>query len=207
MDTPDSALLITCAAQVRKRLFDVSVALVGLLLTGWIIVIAALVARLETGEPGLFVQGRVGRHGKPFNMYKIRTMKSSAEFQSTVTTLNDARITKCGRFLRRTKIDELPQLYNVLVGQMSLVGPRPDVAGFADLLTGEDRAILSLRPGITGPATLAYRDEEALLASVEDPEAYNRDVLFPHKVRINLEYIRNYSLIGDIKYIFRTVFG
>lgn len=207
MDTPDSALQIACAAQVRKRLFDVSVALVGLLLTGWIIAIAALVARLETGEPGLFVQSRIGRHGKPFNMYKIRTMKSSAELQSTVTTLNDARITTSGRFLRRTKIDELPQLYNVLVGQMSLVGPRPDVAGFADLLTGEDRAILSLRPGITGPATLAYRDEEALLASVEDAEAYNRDVLFPHKVRINLDYIRNYSLTGDIKYLFRTVFG
>lgn len=190
-----------------KRLLDASVALVGLLLTWWIIVIAALVSRFETGEPGIFVQSRIGRHGKPFNLYKIRTMKSSTDFQSTVTTRDDRRITGSGRIFRKTKVDELPQLYNVLIGQMSLVGPRPDVAGFADLLEGEDRAILSLRPGMTGPATLAYRDEETLLASVDDAESYNRNVIFPHKVRINLDYIRNYTLIGDLKYLVKTVFG
>jgi lipopolysaccharide/colanic/teichoic acid biosynthesis glycosyltransferase len=124
-----------------------------------------------------------------------------------VTTLNDRRITRSGRIFRKTKIDELPQLYNVLLGQMSLVGPRPDVTGFADVLEGADRAILSLRPGITGPATLVYRDEEALLAGVEDAESYNRDVVFPHKVQINLEYARSYSLMGDIKYLFKTFFS
>jgi len=190
-----------------KRLFDITMALTGLVLLWWVVALAALVARLETGEPGLFVRSRIGRHGKPFNLYKIRTMKSSSARKSTVTTLNDVRITKSGRIFRRTKIDELPQLYNVLVGDMSLVGPRPDVAGFADLLQGEERAMLSLRPGITGPATLIYRDEESLLAGVEDPESYNREVLFPQKVRINLDYMRNYSLLGDIKYILRTVFG
>jgi lipopolysaccharide/colanic/teichoic acid biosynthesis glycosyltransferase len=207
MDTYDPALRIPPTSLVVKRLFDVAMALAGLMLLGWVIALAALVARLETGEPGLFVQSRIGRHGKPFDLYKIRTMRSSTMLQSTVTGLNDARITKFGKILRRTKIDELPQLYNVLVGDMSLVGPRPDVAGFADILQGEDRAVLTLRPGITGPATLIYRDEESLLAGVEDPESYNREVLFPQKVRINLDYIRNYSLIGDIKYILRTVFG
>jgi lipopolysaccharide/colanic/teichoic acid biosynthesis glycosyltransferase len=195
------------AAQAAKRLVDFAAALIGLLLTGWIIAIAALIARLETGEPGIFVQARVGRHGRMFGVYKVRTMRSAGGDATTVTTRNDPRITKSGRIFRRTRIDELPQLFNVLVGDMSLVGPRPDVAGFADRLEGTDRAILSLRPGITGPATLAWRDEEALLAGVEDPEAYNRDVVYPDKVRINLDYIRHYSLAGDFRYIFRTLFG
>jgi lipopolysaccharide/colanic/teichoic acid biosynthesis glycosyltransferase len=190
-----------------KRLLDFGAALVGLLLTGWIIALAALVARFETGEPGLFVQARIGRHGRSFDVYKVRTMRSVAGAATTVTTRNDPRITKSGRFFRRTRIDELPQLFNVLIGDMSLVGPRPDVAGFADRLEGVNRAILSLRPGITGPATLAWRDEETLLAAADDPEAYNRDVVFPDKVRINLDYIRHYSLGGDIRYIFRTLFG
>jgi lipopolysaccharide/colanic/teichoic acid biosynthesis glycosyltransferase len=153
------------------------------------------------------VQSRIGRHGKPFDVYKIRTMKSDAGHATLVTTRDDPRITRSGRFFRRTKIDELPQLYNVLIGEMSLVGPRPDVAGFADRLDGEARAILELRPGITGPATLAYRDEESLLAAVADPETYNREVVFPDKVRINLDYIRNYSLAGDVRCILRTLFG
>jgi lipopolysaccharide/colanic/teichoic acid biosynthesis glycosyltransferase len=204
---PERLPEIPRAAQAAKRLLDFSASLVGLLLTGWIIVLAALVARFETGEPGIFVQSRIGRHGRPFDLYKIRTMKSTAGKATTVTTRDDPRITKSGRFFRTTRIDELPQLYNVLVGEMSLVGPRPDVAGFADRLEGAERAILSLRPGITGPATLAYRDEEALLAAVDDPEAYNRDVVFPDKVRINLDYIRQYSLAGDFRYIFRTLFG
>jgi len=204
---PERLPEIPRAAQAAKRLLDFSASLVGLLLTGWIIVLAALVARFETGEPGIFVQSRIGRHGRPFDLYKIRTMKSTAGKATTVTTRDDPRITKSGRFFRTTRIDELPQLYNVLIGEMSLVGPRPDVAGFADRLEGAERAILSLRPGITGPATLAYRDEEALLAAVDDPEAYNRDVVFPDKVRINLDYIRQYSLAGDFRYIFRTLFG
>ena len=134
-------------------------------------------------------------------------MRSSDTVSTVVTTSTDPRITPLGRFWRRTKIDELPQLFNVLIGNMSFVGPRPDVPGFADLLEGEDRVILSVRPGITGPATLKYRNEESLLASVDDPEAYNREVIFPDKVRINREYIENWSFWRDMRYIFTTIFG
>jgi lipopolysaccharide/colanic/teichoic acid biosynthesis glycosyltransferase len=112
-----------------------------------------------------------------------------------------------GRILRRTKIDELPQLWNVLKGDMSFVGPRPDVSGFADKLMGVERAVLSVRPGITGPASLKYSDEEVLLAKVEDPEVYNREVIWPDKVRINLMYIKNWSLVGDLRYLLQTIFG
>jgi len=138
---------------------------------------------------------------------KLRTMHSVAGGGTTVTTAGDARITPIGRFLRRYKLDELPQLINVLRGDMSLVGPRPDVAGFADMLTGSDRMILSVRPGITGPATLKYRNEEELLASVSDPEAYNRNVIWPDKVRINREYVQHFRLRDDLRYIWLTIFG
>ncbi len=207
MNITSDAPGIPPGSQLLKRVFDIVVAAIGLLLAWWLILIAALVARLDTGESGIFSQERVGRNGRCFKLMKIRTMKTSQTEQTTVTTDHDTRITHSGRFFRKTKIDELPQLFNVLIGQMSFVGPRPDVPGFADLLDGENRAILSLRPGITGPATLYYRDEEAMLAQADDPEAYNRDVVFPHKVRLNLDYIRNYSFLGDIKYIFQTVTG
>lgn len=207
MDTPDHTLTISPAALLVKRLFDIVLATFGLLLVWWLVLLAAVIAWIDTGESGFFAQTRVGRHGRPFRLLKVRTMKSSSELQTNVTTSDDTRITRSGRIFRKWKIDELPQLLNVLVGQMSFVGPRPDVPGYADLLTGDNRSILLLRPGITGPATLYYRDEELMLSKVQDPEAYNRDVVFPHKVQINLEYMRNYSLIGDIKYILRTVIG
>jgi lipopolysaccharide/colanic/teichoic acid biosynthesis glycosyltransferase len=124
-----------------------------------------------------------------------------------LTTSDDMRITRLGRFFRTTKIDELPQLINVFLGYMSFVGPRPDVPGFADSLQGEDRLILTIRPGITGPATLKFRSEEALLASASDPEQYNREVIFPEKVRLNREYIEQYSFWLDIKYILQTLCG
>jgi lipopolysaccharide/colanic/teichoic acid biosynthesis glycosyltransferase len=127
--------------------------------------------------------------------------------ETVVTTDQDPRITPLGRFWRKTKIDELPQLINVLKGDMSFVGPRPDVPGFADRLVGEERLLLSIRPGITGPATLKYRNEEQILMEVDDPEKYNREVIFPDKVRINLEYIREHSFWKDLKYIWMTVFG
>jgi lipopolysaccharide/colanic/teichoic acid biosynthesis glycosyltransferase len=114
-------------------------------------------------------------------------------------------VTRIGRILRKSKIDELPQLLNVLAGQMSFVGPRPDVPGFADRLQGEERLLLSVRPGITGPASLAYRDEEALLAAQSDPEAFNREVIYPDKVQLNLKYIRNYRLWTDLECIARSV--
>ena len=141
-----------------------------------------------------------------FRVINIRTMRVGTGLDTTVTTGHDPRITPLGRFFRRAKIDELPQLINVLLGQMSFVGPRPDVPGYADALEGEDRVILTVRPGITGPATLKYRDEETLLAGVDDPERYNRDVIFPDKVRINREYVQQWSLRKDLGYIWRTVF-
>ena len=138
-------------------------------------------------------------------MFKIRTMRPHCGSLWTVTTAEDPRVTRLGRFWRKTKIDELPQLLNVMIGQMSFVGPRPDVPGFADRLQGEDRIILELRPGITGPATLAYRNEEALLASVPDPVRYNREIIYPDKVRINREYIQKWSFWQDIRYILQTL--
>jgi lipopolysaccharide/colanic/teichoic acid biosynthesis glycosyltransferase len=189
-----------------KRSFDFTVALFGLLVTWWLVLVAWIAASIDTRSNGFFIQRRVGRNGKTFRVIKIKTMRPVAEFDTTVTRRGDPRITPLGAFFRRTKIDELPQLWNVLLGQMSFVGPRPDVPGFADTLLGEERAMLSIRPGITGPATLKYRNEEELLAAQDDPEAYNRDVIWPDKVQINLEYIREWSLWNDCCYIFRTVF-
>lgn len=190
-----------------KRAFDLTGALLGLALTWWVILLAWVAATIDTRQNGFFTQLRVGRQGRLFNMIKIRTMRHIEGMDTTVTTGNDPRITPLGRFLRRTKIDELPQLVNVLRGDMSFVGPRPDVPGFADKLTGEDRLVLAIRPGITGPATLKYRDEETILANQEDPETYNRDVLFPDKVRINREYVENWCLLDDIRYLWRTIAG
>ncbi len=192
---------------ILKRGFDLFFSSVGLFFSWWLILLAAFLAWLDTGMSGFFTQQRVGRFGKLFKVIKIRTMRPVANLDTTVTAANDVRITKIGRFFRRTKIDELPQLVNVLLGQMSFVGPRPDVPGFADLLEGDDRLILSIRPGITGPATLYYRREEELLVSVDDPEKFNKEVLFPDKVRINREYIETYTLLSDIKYIFKTIFS
>ncbi len=190
-----------------KRSFDIGLSLLGLLATGWIIVIAWVVSTLETRRNGFFTQFRVGRHGKLFKVIKIRTMRDRPGIDTTVTASGDPRITPLGRFFRKTRIDELPQLINVLLGQMSFVGPRPDVPGFADCLDGYDNIILSIRPGITGPATLKYRDEERLLARQEDPETYNRDVLFPDKVQVNKAYIENYSFTRDLYYLWKTIAG
>ncbi|WP_163560406.1 sugar transferase [Halomonas sp. NO4] len=190
-----------------KRTFDFVLSAFGLVLTGWLILLAWLAASLDTRSNGFFTQQRVGKDGKRFTVVKIKTMRPSRELTTTVTRSGDPRITPLGRIFRKTKIDELPQLWNVLLGDMSFVGPRPDVPGFADKLTGEERCLLSIRPGITGPATLKYRNEEALLAAADDPEAYNREVIWPDKVRINLEYIRDWSLAGDLRYIWQTVVG
>jgi lipopolysaccharide/colanic/teichoic acid biosynthesis glycosyltransferase len=189
-----------------KRLFDFFLALFGLLATWWLIILAWLAASIDTRSNGFFIQTRVGKGGKLFKVIKIKTMRPTKQPGTTVTKRGDPRITRLGAFFRRTKIDELPQLWNVLIGQMSFVGPRPDVPGFADKLTGDEREVLKLRPGITGPATLKYRDEEELLAAQSDPEKYNREVIFPDKVRINLDYMRNWSLRKDISYIWQTVF-
>lgn len=190
-----------------KRGFDILGAGVGLALTFWIIALAWLAACWDTGANGFFVQERVGRHGRRFRVIKLRTMHVDPAVDTTVTTSGDARITPLGRFFRRTKIDELPQLINVLKGDMSFVGPRPDVPSYADALEGEDRLILTVRPGITGPATLKYRDEETLLAEQDAPERYNREVIYPDKIRLNREYIEQYTFYRDLVYIWQTVFG
>jgi len=189
-----------------KRTFDILASALGLILTGWIIVLAYIAASIDTGKGGFFTQQRIGKSGISFKVMKIRSMRHIPSIHTTVTTSNDLRITPLGRFLRKTKIDELPQLINVFLGQMSFVGPRPDVPGFADKLIGEDRIILSVRPGITGPATLEYRKEEELLAGQDDPEKYNNEVIFPDKVRLNREYVLNYRFWKDIKYIWQTIF-
>jgi len=198
---------LTPVDRFLKRGFDLVASVLGLIFTGWLIPLAYIAASIDTGRSGFFAQERIGRGGRSFKVMKIRTMRDIPSINTTVTVLNDPRITALGRIFRKTKIDELPQLVNVLLGQMSLVGPRPDVAGFADRLSKADAMILSVRPGITGPATLKYRKEEEILAGQDDPEKYNREVVFPDKVRLNKEYVENYSFWKDLKYIYRTLFG
>ncbi|MCI5580337.1 MAG: sugar transferase [Phocaeicola plebeius] len=190
-----------------KFIFDRVVALIGLLLLWPVFVVIALLILIKMpGGPVFFQQARVGRGGKLFTIYKFRTMRTSHDGTS-VTVAGQSRITPLGAVLRRYKLDELPELWNVLVGDMSFVGPRPDVPGYADLLVGEDREILQLRPGITGPASMKYRNEEELLAKQEHPHRYNDDVLFPDKVRLNRYYLHHYSFAKDIQMIFCTVLG
>ncbi|MCF2901340.1 sugar transferase [Pseudoalteromonas sp. MEBiC 03607] len=193
--------------KILKRLFDVALSFFGLLLFWPIIFIAWCVASLETKSNGFFIQVRVGLNGNLFHVIKIKTMKKVQGVSTSVTSKNDCRITKSGSFFRNTKIDELPQLWNVLIGDMSFVGPRPDVPGYADQLLGDDRIVLSIRPGITGPASIKYKNEEELLANQNDPEDYNRKVIWPDKVNVNKAYIENYSFFNDIKYIWQTIVG
>ena len=198
---------LSARARFVKRTFDIAGSSFGLVLLGWLMLLSALAATIDTRRNGFFVQQRVGRYGKPISVVKIRTMRDVPGLTTTVTASGDPRVTSLGRFLRWTKIDELPQLANVFVGQMSFVGPRPDVVGFADRLRGEDRVILTVRPGITGPATLAFKREEALLAVQADPTAYNRDIIFPEKVRLNREYVVAYRFVGDIACLWHTLTG
>ncbi len=189
-----------------KRTFDITASSLGLLTTSWIIAVTWIAATIDTRKNGFFIQARIGRYGRPFPAIKIRTMRDIPGMSTVITTVDDPRITGIGKFLRRSKLDELPQLINVLVGHMSFVGPRPDVPTFADQLEGDDQIILTVRPGITGPATLRFRDEERLLASQPDPERFNLDVVFPEKTRLNRVYVENYRFIDDLRYILQTIF-
>ena len=193
------------ANRFLKRMFDILISFIGLLVVWPLILLGWVAATISTHKNGFFIQTRVGLHGKPFRLFKLRSMRASDDLRSTVTTRHDPRITRVGRILRSTKVDELPQLLNVLLGHMSIVGPRPDVPGFADRLSGDDRIVLSIRPGITGPATLEFRNEEELLSSQSDPERYNREVIWPKKVELNREYVANYSFWKDFGYIWRTI--
>lgn len=196
---------MTMPDRLIKRSFDIVVSLAGLLLLWPIIMVAWAIVRHDTGASGFFRQLRVGKDGRLFKVIKLRTMRPIGG--TTVTTANDMRITKWGARFRRWKLDELPQLWNVLIGDMSLVGPRPDVPGYLDRLTGEDRRLLTLRPGITGPATLKYRNEEKLLWQQPDPEAYNNMVIWPDKVRINLDYLDTWSFRRDLTLLRETILG
>lgn len=182
-------------------------ALIGLLCLWPVLLIVAILIRIKMpGGPVIFKQKRVGRNGKLFTMYKFRSM-TVGHGGSSVSVAGESRITPLGAKLRRYKLDELPELWNVLIGDMSFVGPRPDVPGYADQLKGKDREVLKLRPGITGPASLKYRDEEELLAKQSDPQRYNDEVIFPDKVRLNLYYLHHYSFVKDIQMIFATILG
>lgn len=190
-----------------KWVFDRVMALVGLVVLSPVLaVVALLIAIKMPGGPVLFRQKRIGQYGELFTMVKFRSM-TVAHGGSSISVAGESRITPLGAKLRKYKLDELPELWNVLIGDMSFVGPRPDVPGYADKLVGEDREILQLKPGITGPASLKYRNEEEILASVEDPIRYNDEVIFPDKVRINREYMEEWSFWGDIRIIFKTVLG
>ena len=189
-----------------KYIFDRSVSLIGLLFLWPVLLVVAILIKVKMpDDPVIFKQKRVGQHGRLFTIYKFRSMTVSHSGNS-VSVAGESRITPLGAVLRKYILDELPELWNVLKGDMSFVGPRPDVPGYADKLQGDDRLILDLRPGITGPASLKYANEEEILAKVDDPIAYNDAVIFPDKVRINLDYYRNHTFWGDIRLIFQTVF-
>lgn len=194
-----------------KWLFDRVFSVIGLVCLSWLLVIVAILVKIKMpGGPVLFKQQRVGKNGKLFTMVKFRSMAVN-HGGSSVSVAGETRITPFGAKLRRYKLDELPELWNVLKGDMSFVGPRPDVPGYADALIGEDVEVLELRPGITGPASLKYRDEEEILKRVQneggDPRKYNDEVIFPDKVRINRYYLHHYSFFKDIQMIIVTVMG
>lgn len=192
---------------IIKYIFDRVTATIGLLLLSPILLTTWILIRIKMPDgPAIFTQKRVGKDGKLFTMYKFRSM-SPNHGGSSVSVAGESRITPLGAKLRKYKIDELPELWNVMIGDMSFVGPRPDVPGYADNLKGEDREILKLRPGITGPASLKYRDEEELLAQQANPQEYNDNIIYPDKVKINLYYLYHYSFIMDIKMIIATVTG
>lgn len=189
---------------IIKRIFDFIATLLGLLILVPVLLVIAFLIKLRMPGPVFFIQERVGKDARLFQMVKFRTMKLNHDGGS-ISVKGESRITPIGAILRKYKLDELPELWNVLKGDMSLVGPRPDVPGYADQLTGKDRLILHLRPGITGVASLKYANEEELLALQDDPVRYNDEVIFPDKVRLNLKYLEKQSLWLDLRIIFCTL--
>lgn len=188
-----------------KRCVDFLFSFVGLIVLSPLFVFVFIMIKIKMTGPVFFIQKRVGKNGKLFNMIKFRTMIIEHS-GSSISVAGDNRITTFGKTLRKHKIDELPTVFNVLLGDMSIVGPRPDVLGYADKLVGENRNILKLRPGITSPASIKYANEEEVLAGVENPQEYNDTIIYPDKIKINLDYYYNRTFIGDIKIILNTVF-
>ena len=196
--------MLTRKQRIIKRIFDLTISLVLFLLLIIPLLLLTGIATMSTKQRGIFTQQRIGRYGNRFSIYKIRSLKGSEHLDILVIKKSE---TGFGRWIRETNLDELPQLINVIIGNMSLVGPRPDVPGYADSLQGEDRIILSVKPGITGPATIKYRNEDKLLMQQVNPKKYNDEVIWPDKVAINKKYIKNWSLQKDIGYLFTSLFG
>ena len=194
--------MLTKKQQVVKRIFDLIVSLLLLPFLILPILLLFVIATISTQQSGLFVQQRIGKDGKPFSFYKIRTLKGKNH--SDIHEIHEQQTT-FGKWLRLSKLDELPQLFNVLNGTMSWVGPRPDVPGYADLLQGEDRIVLSVRPGITGPATIKYKNEDQLLVQKKDPLHYNDTVIWPDKVSINKRYVQEWSFKKDLGYLLDSI--
>jgi len=180
---------------LSKRIFDIIFSVTALLLVGWVIALSYIIASIDTRSNGIFLQKRVGQYGKLFTIFKLKTIRPKTQ-----------KISPIGKFFRRYKIDELPQFFNVLLGNMSVVGPRPDIPGYYDLLEGENRKILELKPGLTSEASIKYADEEKLLSKQENPLKYNDEIIFPDKVKMNLEYYYKQSFWLDIQIIFKTLF-
>ena len=188
--------MLTKKQFVLKRIFDVSISIVALVIAIIPLILLLILAGLSTGHSGLFVQKRIGLNGAAFNLYKIRTLKGSSHDDILEIKMSE---TSFGNWLRKTKLDELPQLWNVLIG------PRPDIPGYADLLEGDDRIILSVKPGITGPATLKYKNEDQILLQQPNPKLYNDEVIWPDKVKINKKYVEEWSLGKDIGYLWASI--
>lgn len=189
------------ATQLRvKRIFDVILVLLLLPLLITPIILLILIATIDTQQWGVFSQCRVGQYGKLFKIYKIRTLKDSKHPTRAIVT----KMSSIGKYLSKSKLNEWPQLFNVLLGDMSFVGPRPDLKGFADELKGEDRIILKVKPGITGPATLKYKNEESILAKQTNPVFYNRTIIWVDKVKINKNYVQNYTFYLDLVLILKS---
>ena len=188
-----------------KRVLDLLIASISLILIMPLLIVIAFVIKFTDKGPVFFKQDRVGQNGKIFTLVKFRTMIVAHDGNS-ISIKGENRITKPGAFLRSYKIDEIPELWNIIKGEMSFVGPRPDVPGFADKLTDENLNILKLKPGLTGPATLKYFNEDEILAKVKDPKKYNDDFIYPDKVKINLDYYYHQSIWFDLKIIWKTIF-
>jgi lipopolysaccharide/colanic/teichoic acid biosynthesis glycosyltransferase len=182
---------------ILKRIFDIVFSVLILFLFSWLLLLAWLLAIVDTRTNGIFKQERIGQFGNKFKIYKLRTFQINP-------IGDDVAISRIGQMLRNYKLDELPQLINVLKGEMSIVGPRPDVEGYYDVLEGEERKILELKPGLTSLASLKYYNEDEILQKQDFPLEYNDVVLFPDKVKLNLEYYYHYSILGDLKIILET---
>ena len=189
-----------------KVMFDYFFAIVGLFVSLPLLIIIGISIKLTSKGPIFYTQERIGRNGIIFTIIKFRSMTTEHGDNNTITVGGDLRITSLGRFLRKYKLDELPELLNILKGEMSFVGPRPDLPGYADKLRGETRKILALKPGITSQASLKYANEEEILAKQDDPINYNNEVIYPDKIKMNLDYYYNHNLWIDIKIIFATIF-